>query len=330
MGGGFRSVPPTGLPEATLEPGKTRRLPTQLVSLSGPTSAGLVALPAKGEKLQLGSIDQLSGDAWARAALRRLAEDKAPPTVAQLVMWHVNNGFQWATIAQLSRGWANAQELALARAFATRLREAEGKPLAASESASIYWDLTVRNSEHNSLASELRTLLDGRSFLGLAAREHIPARPGGPALALRVRVDDHGALAQVSSSSETGEGWVEAGSFPVKLDGPDGKPLTAAGLADALAERVLGRLATVRLQSAGRVEGKPAYKIRIENGSPVILNALALAGPRELSEANPPAAVAGLCVPPHKGLTLPVTAQAIERLGLKEGIRVLAVDLSGL
>nr|MBA3480357.1 VWA domain-containing protein [Pirellulales bacterium] len=35
-GGGMRSVPPTGLPHATLRPGQTRHLPTRLVSLAGP------------------------------------------------------------------------------------------------------------------------------------------------------------------------------------------------------------------------------------------------------------------------------------------------------
>ena len=34
MMGGMRSMPPTGFPNATLDPGQTRHLPTNLVSLS--------------------------------------------------------------------------------------------------------------------------------------------------------------------------------------------------------------------------------------------------------------------------------------------------------
>src|SRR5581483_9032163 len=103
--GGFRSVPPTGLPEATLDPSQTRHLPTRLVSLTGPKPDGRVAMPAEGEPLQLGEIGELTNDPWTKAALVRLAEDKAPTTVAQLVIWHVADGFGWETIAGLSKGW---------------------------------------------------------------------------------------------------------------------------------------------------------------------------------------------------------------------------------
>ena len=40
MGGGMRSVPPTELPSALLEPGQTRHLPTRLVSISPPDPQG--------------------------------------------------------------------------------------------------------------------------------------------------------------------------------------------------------------------------------------------------------------------------------------------------
>src|SRR5262249_27193288 len=117
MGGGFRSIPPTGLPQATLDPGQTRRLPTQLVSLRGPRPDGGVALPARDEQLQLGEIGMVNDDAWTQAALKGLARRKAPPTIAQLVMWNVADGFSWDSITQLSKNWANAYEMALARDF---------------------------------------------------------------------------------------------------------------------------------------------------------------------------------------------------------------------
>ena len=50
MGGGMRSVPPTDLPFAQLNPGQTRSLPTRLVSLSPPDpELGAVKLSEKGE-----------------------------------------------------------------------------------------------------------------------------------------------------------------------------------------------------------------------------------------------------------------------------------------
>ncbi len=37
-----------------------------------------------------------------------------------------------------------------------------------------------------------------------------------------------------------------------------------------------------------------------------------------------------LCIPPRKSMTLPASEEAVKSLGLKQGIRVMAVDLSGL
>ena len=63
-------------------------------------------------------MNEVNNDPSAEKALAPLAEDKAPTNVAQLVIWHIADGFEWDTIAQFSRGWANAQELTLARQFA--------------------------------------------------------------------------------------------------------------------------------------------------------------------------------------------------------------------
>ena len=45
MGGGMRSVPPTDLPSALLDPGKTRNLPTRLVSITPPDPEAGLRLP---------------------------------------------------------------------------------------------------------------------------------------------------------------------------------------------------------------------------------------------------------------------------------------------
>ena len=67
MGGGMgmMSVPPTSLPFADLKAEQTRNLPTRLVSLSqpDPDSETGVSFPAQGEKLQLGDVSQINGDA---------------------------------------------------------------------------------------------------------------------------------------------------------------------------------------------------------------------------------------------------------------------------
>ncbi len=44
----MRSVPPTGLPFASLNPKQTRHLPTRLVRLSDPNADQSMAMPAKG------------------------------------------------------------------------------------------------------------------------------------------------------------------------------------------------------------------------------------------------------------------------------------------
>jgi hypothetical protein len=324
--GGFRSVPPTGLPNATLKPNQTRHLPTQLVNLRGPLSDGRLPLPVKAEKLEVGEISQLTNDAWSVTALKQMAVDKAPPTVAQLVIWNVADGFDWPTIANMSNSWANKNELALARQFVERLREAQGEPLPGGESGVVYWELTTRQSD-DALADRFRARLKDRTVLGLVAKVGIPAKPEGPALACRIRLEEHGTLIQLSASDPDGNAWTHVAKLP--LQASDSKPWTAETLADAWAEAMLSRLADVKLIPGKKVEGKPTYRIQIDNASPLILNGLALAGLKSGAEAKP-SSLAALSIPPHKGFTVPASAQMVERLGLKGGVRLIAADLSGL
>ena len=41
-------------------------------------------------------------------------------------------------------------------------------------------------------------------------------------------------------------------------------------------------------------------------------------------------ALAGFSLPPRKSLTLPATAEMVDRLGLKDGVKAVAADLSAL
>ncbi|MEO6808938.1 MAG: hypothetical protein ABI353_07480, partial [Isosphaeraceae bacterium] len=76
-------------------------------------------------------------------------------------------------------------------------------------------------------------------------------------------------------------------------------------------------------------KGKDHYRIKIDNLSPLILDGVVLAGPK-LDADHMPTGLAGFSLPPHKSLSVPTGAEAVERLGLTEGVRVLAADLSGL
>jgi hypothetical protein len=65
------------------------------------------------------------------------------------------------------------------------------------------------------------------------------------------------------------------------------------------------------------------------NDSPLVLDGLAIGGTAGSGEARP-SVLAGLSVPPLKSLSVPATSEMVERLELKDGVRVLAADLSGL
>ena len=78
-----------------------------------------------------------------------------------------------------------------------------------------------------------------------------------------------------------------------------------------------------------REKGKLIYQIRIDNASPLILNGLALLGPASKT-AEIPKVLSGISIPPRKSMTVPASEEVVRSLGLKQGIRVMAIDLSGL
>jgi len=330
MGGGFMSVPPTGLPHASLRPNQTRHLPTRVVSLTGPLPNGRVPSPLKGEKLVVGEIAQVNNDPWAQAALKRLAEDKAPTNVAQLVIWHVVDGFDWNSISRFSRGWANTQEITLARRFAERLRETPGDGSDVAPVAALYGELTARDSANDSRLAELKALLEGKPVLGLTFRSGVPVRPEGPALACRIRLEQDEALVQLSGSSDDGSTWIPLGKrFGIPMIDDQSQPMKAGEIVDALAQGMLDHLANARLIVGPKVQGKPTYSIRIDNASPLILNGLALAGP-EKSASTPPSVLSGISLPPHRSMAVSASSEMIERLNLKKGARLVAADFSDL
>ena len=148
----------------------------------------------------------------------------------------------------------------------------------------------------------------------------------------------------LGTSDSRGTSWLSSGKLSVPIarelpaTTPEGKELTAeeqtelrtALLADAMAEGVLSRLVRAQLTKGPRVQGKETYRIRLDNVSPLVLNGVALTrSERDGAEARP-TGLAGISLPPLKSLTLPATAEVVDRLGLKDGVKTIAADLSAL
>jgi hypothetical protein len=326
MGGGMRSVPPTELPSAVLNPGQTRNLPTRLVRVSSPDPDAGLSFPAKGEKLRIvGDIDKLTEDAQIRKALKRLTSEKAPTAISQLVMWRIAAGLDWDTISRMSEKWANAHELTLAKAFVESLDK-----LGEGESGRLMVEISGADDSADRDAAELRKTLRGMMVLGLVAQVgQVPARPDGPAVACKVSLSGKEAVVQIASSDGDAERWVPFGKFSLKL-ARTGEKIDSWRFADGLAEGVLTRLVRAQLlKGANHEKGKLVYQLRVDNASPWVLNGIAVVGtlskPDEIPQLLPM-----LSVSPRRSFTVPATEDMVKSLGLKKGIRVVALDLSGL
>jgi hypothetical protein len=337
MGGGMRSVPPTELPSALLKPKQTRHLPTRLVGLSSPNPDPdhPVAMPEEGEALRISDISQTSADPTVRAALKRLAQDKAPITVAQLVMWKLAAGLSWDEIASLSKNFANANELTLAREFVERVGS-----LSEGDSGVLLYQVSAASAATEPVALALSAVLKDQVVLGLKTEAGVPNRPEGPAVACRIQVtgtvEKPEALVQVAITSTAGTEWAPVGKFTLPITHEKGK-VQAAAWADAMAENMLSRLVRAQLKKGPMVKGKQTFKITIENASPLILNGLAVLGEGTSADAKSatqeervPKVLSGICVSPRKSMTVPATGEMVDQLGLRKGIRIIAADLSGL
>jgi hypothetical protein len=325
MGGGMRSVPPTGAPSTTLKPNQTRNLPTRLFSLSPPADPNASVLPAKGEKLRISDITRKTSDPRIQAALKRLSEDKAPETVATLVMWNVSGGMTWDQEADASKGWANEHELTLAKSFVAKLDS-----LPKEESGVLFYEVEGSSPAGTALAAELSTLLKDIPVLGLKVRKGVPARPDAPSVACRIVVSGTEATVNVTTSDSSASAWHPEGKFTLPVTLENGKP-QAAKFADAMAEGLLGRLVRAQLSRTGQmVKGKALYKIRIDNASPLIVNGVAILGEGTSNAEKTPKVFSALSVSPRKSMTLLATSDIVDQLGLRKGVRVIAADLSGL
>ena len=179
------------------------------------------------------------------------------------------------------------------------------------------------------MAAELTKALEGKTVLGLLAAAGIPARPAGPAVACRIRLTGSEASVQVTSSDATAQNWVAFGKFTQPVVQENGK-VDAVKFADALAEG-----------SSTGWSGSVDQGLRPERKGQADLPD----SDRERLSAHPQRAGAGRDgeqgrrsaqgAVGHRHSSAPKHARSHERggrqdAGAEEGIKVLALDLSGL
>jgi hypothetical protein len=318
-----------------LAPGQSRDLKTRMVSLNGPDDEGGVSFPSQGEPLTIGDVSQLQVAPKVQEALRRLARDKAPENVSQLALWAAA-GMSWSDLARISKGWANPQELALAKQLVADL---DAKS-ATADTGRLLIEVTAKDDAQKGLAGQIGGLFRDRSMLGLLVESSVPTRPSGPAVACKVQLSSATeATVQVATSDASGTAWTAMGKFvlPVARDEAGKVKLEAFG--DSLAEEMLTRLVKVTVKKTSTATGglipaappkaKEAYTIRVENYSSLLLNGIAVTGLG--AKPNDPARVLlGISLAPRRTMALPASSESVEKFGLKQGVKVIALDLSGL
>ena len=92
---------------------------------------------------------------------------------------------------------------------------------------------------------------------------------------------------------------------------------------------MLGRLVRAAARQGAAAKGKLTYRLRIDNASPLRLNGLAAMG-MESKEDEKPRVLSGISISPRRSMTVPASEEVVKTLGLKQGIRLTAIDLSGL
>jgi hypothetical protein len=238
-------------------------------------------------------------------------------------MWHLAGGLDWDTLAELSGEWANSYELTLAKDFVAHL-----DATSAGETGRLFFDAEGTDAATEVRAAEISTALRHNVVLGLLAEVGIPSRPEGPAVAVKVRITGNEAQVVVHGSNATARSWVPFGKFTVALDQEQGK-LEIGRFADDIAEGTLNRLVRVQLRKGAKEKGKTQYALRIDNASPLVLNGLAALGTTSKPE-DTPRVLSGICLSPRKSMTVPASEEVVNALGLKKGVKLVALDLSGL
>ena len=214
----------------------------RLVSVSQPDPETGLSLPAQGEKLEiLGDIAEINNDLRVQKALRRLAAEKAATSVSQLVMWKLAARMDWETIAQMSQGWANRHELALARDFVDHLDS-----LSNQESGHLILQVDAKDVASDPMVTEVVKVLDGKMILGLIAEVGRPSRRQGRSWLVGSAWPRMRRWCRLPAATRSGRAWVPFGKFSIPLVRYQGR-LDAPKFADQLAEGVLNRLVRAQL-----------------------------------------------------------------------------------
>jgi hypothetical protein len=320
----LRCVPPTDLPSAVVNPGQTCLLPTRLVCLSRPRIDEGLKFPADGEPLEIvGDVSEVSEDDRVHKGLKRLASETVATSISQLVMWNLAATLDWETIGQLSRAWANDYELALAEHFVERI-----DALPKWESGTLHFQVEAEGRPGRAIARELSDYLRDKTIIGLHTERGRPDKPLGPSVSCITNLADDIAHVEVYSTDAHAEGWVPLGRFNIRVLIDDEK-FDVVRFVDSIADHLLNRFVRAQVLEPYNDRDKVVYPVRIENASPLLLNGFAAVGIFS-PPALPPRTLAGISLPPHKSMTITAGAEFVKELGLEQGVRMTAVNLSGL
>ncbi len=132
----------------------------------------------------------------------------------------------------------------------------------------------------------------------------------------------------MQSSDGAASNWVALGKFTVPVIEEAGK-FDVGRFTDELAEAMLNRLVRVQLSKGVKDKGKMHYQLRIENASPLVLNGFAAVGATSKPEETAKV-LSGISLSPRRSMSVPASEEVVKELGLKKGIRLIALDLSGL
>ena len=121
------------------------------------------------------------------------------------------------------------------------------------------------------------------------------------------------------------------GKFTLPIGRDEAGAVKSADLANGIGDGLLSRLVRAQLnKKPHRVNGKLIYQVQVDNASPLILNGIAILGSTSSPTEAPERRLGHLCLAAAGApCSRPPRNSSIDSV-LKKGVRVTAVDLSGL
>ena len=135
-------------------------------------------VPQQDERLRIvGDVSQVNDDPRVQKALRRLATEKVPSSVSQLVMWRLTSGHGLERPSPRWPEWANPYELTLARDFVEHLDELQEKD---GETGSLLFQVEGTDEAGTAMATELTEAPQGQDGARAAGEDRHPGAAGRP------------------------------------------------------------------------------------------------------------------------------------------------------